>query len=193
MDKECYNQSAAMSNFRLWLYRSLVSMTAGLMVISFIRPWWIADISAQLGYVGTIKIYAYGFSHNLDNLPEYLAGDITPFYQTVLAWVYLAASVGLILYSTWLRGRKGRWLLGGVGLIFIAYATIAVIWIATRTGDLGIGIPLQGYGLIMEGGRRVDIDTSLQFGYYLTYGAGLMCIALALLRNKIVGKPKLNA
>ena len=132
---------------------------------------------------------------NLDNLPEaakYLAADVTPFYQTVLAWIYVVVSIGLILYSTWLKGRKGRWLLGGVGLIYIAYATIAVIWVANRTGDFGMGIPLQGYGLIIEGGRRVDVDTSLQFGYYLTYIVGFMCIALALFRNIIAGKPKLN-
>ena len=182
-----------MIDFRIWLYRGLVSGAAGLMVISFIKPWWIGDLSGQIGYIGTIKIHAYGFSHNLEYLPEYLVADVTPFYQTVLAWVYLVTSVGLILYSTWLRGRKARWLLGGAGFIYIAYAAIAIIWIAIRTGDIGLGIPLQGYGFILERGRRVDIGTSLQFGCYLAYGAGLMCIALALLRNIITGKLKPDA
>ena len=101
-----------MSRFRLWLFRGLVAIAAGLMIASFIMPWWIADITHKImGPIATIKVYSYGLSHNLVELADYIAADETPFYQTVLAWVYLAASVGLILFSTWLKGRKGSWLL----------------------------------------------------------------------------------
>jgi hypothetical protein len=155
-------------------------------------PWWTADIIHYIrGFIGTIEIYSYGLSHTLVELAEYIAADETPFYQTVLAWIYLAASIGLLLLSTWLKGRKGRWLLGGIGLIYIAYASIAVIWVAIRTGDFDIS--LQGWSTIGRGMEAVNVFASLQFGYYLAYGAGLMCIAMALLRNIIVGKPKLSA
>ena len=103
-----------------------------------------------------------------------------------IAWIFLAASVGLILYSTWLKGRKGEWLLGGVGLIYIAYAVIFIVWVAIRTGDFDIS--LQGWSTIEREEQAVSAFASLQPEYYLTYASGLTCIALALLRNKIVGK-----
>jgi hypothetical protein len=183
-----------MSSFRVWLFRVLVAIAASLMIASFIMPWWIAEITHKImvGLHGIIEVYSYGLSHNLVELAYYVAADETPFYQTVLAWVYLAVSAGLILFSTWLKGRKGRWLLGGTGLIYIAYAAIAAfIVIANRTGDFGIS--LQGWSTFESLEQQtVNVFTSLQFGYYLAYAAGGLCIALALLRDIIVGKPRLS-
>lgn len=177
-----------MGSWRLWLFRGLVAIIAGLMIASFIMPWWIADF----GGGHTVNIYGYGLSHNLEELASYVAGDITPFYQTVLAWIYLTASVGLILFSTWLRGRKGQLLLGGIGLIHIAYVAIAVfVVISGRLADFDIS--LQGWSTLGESIMTASVYTTLRFGYYLTYVAGGMCIALALLRDIIVGRPNLSA
>lgn len=179
-----------MSSFRVWLFRGLVAIAAGLMITSVVMPWWIADVVPDTETVSrfTIKVYQYGIPRDLGS--EYISADITPFYQTVLAWVYIAVSVGFMLYSTWLRGRKGRLLLGGIGLIYIAYAAIAAfVVIANRAAVYGV--PLQGNVVQFEL-AFINIDTSLLFGYYLAYAAGGMCIALALLRNIIVGKPKLG-
>ncbi len=187
-----------MSSSRVWLFRGLVAVTASMMVTSFTMPWWIANLSGvaieNTVITMTLRIYAYGFYPA--EFPfiglGYLAEDVTPFYQTVLAWVYITASVGLILYSTWLKGVKGRWLLGCVGLIYIAYATIAAfVVIASRTSDFGIS--LQGYSVILQLGTQIPVEANLPFGYYLAHTSGLMCIALALLRNKIIGKSKLGA
>lgn len=181
-------------NLRLWLFRVLVAVAAGLMVRSFIMPWWSANIIPPGAVVspGSIQIYGYGLRHSLVELAEYIAADETPLYQTILAWIYLAASVGLILFSTWLKGIKGRWLLGGIGLIYIAYAAIAVfVVIANRTADFGIS--LQGWSTITAQGQTGSILTSLKPAYYLAHAAGVMCIALALLRNKIIGRPKSGA
>ena len=175
---------------RDWLFRGLVAIAAGLMIASAISTWWTCDVfTPYMGDMGTIKIYQYGLLH----APPEIEEDITPFYQTVLAWVYIAVSVGLMLYSTWLRGRKGRLLLGGIGLIYIAYAAIAAfIVISGRIADFG-GV-LQGYTefnyeILSE---AVELTTSLRFGYYLAYVAGGACLVLALLRNIIVGKPKIS-
>ncbi len=179
-----------MSSIRVWLFRGLVAIAAGLMVTSAIMPWWIAEVLPETETVSpfTIEVYQYGIPRAQGS--EYISTDITPFYQTVLAWVYLAASAGLILFSTWLKGRKGQFLLGGIGAIYIAYAAIAVfIVIANRSADFGV--PLQGQAVYFDQ-VFVLIDTRLLFGYNLTYAAGGMCIALALLRNIIVGKPKLS-
>lgn len=186
-------------NRRVWLFRGLVVIAAGLITASFIMPWWIADrIDVSRApeppsiLLDAIRIYGHGLQHSLVGLREYVEADETPFYQMVLAWIYLAASVGLILGSAWLKGRKGKWLLGGIGLTYITYAAIAIfVVVAGRLGDFGM--PLQGWGSIIEYGGDASIHGGLRFGYYLAYAAGGMCIVLALLRDKIVGKPKLGA
>ena len=181
------------ANWRVWLFRGLVAIAAILMVRSFIMAWWSANIIPPGAVVspGAIQIYSYGLRHSLVQLREYIAADETPLYQTILAWIYLAASVGLILFSTWLKGIKGRWLLGSIGLIYVIYAAVAVfVVIANRTADFGIS--LQGWSTITVQGQTGSILTSIKPAYYLAYAAGGMCIALALLRNMIIGKPRLD-
>jgi len=190
----------SIDSWRVWLFRGLVAVAAGLMVASFIMPWWTADINipGQATLLDAIRIYGHGLQHNLSELREYIAADETPFYQTVLAWAYIAASAGLILFSTWLKGKKGRWLPGGIGLIYIAYAAIAAfVVIASRFREVGLslggtGFSLQGWNSFISVGEVAEIDmySTLRFGYYLAYAAGGMCIVLALLRDKITGKPK---
>ncbi len=180
-----------MGSLRLWVFRGLVAVAAGLMMTSFIMPWWDCHIYHWSVQIPPIIIYSYGLRHTLVTYAGLIAADETPFYQTVLAWVYLAASVGLILFSTWLKGRKSKWLLGGAGLVYIAYAAIAVIWIAIRTGDFGFS--MQGWSTSYHQNQTINAFASLRFGYYLAHASGLMCIALALLRDIIVGKPKLSA
>lgn len=175
-------------SFKVWLFRGLVAVAAGLMVASFIMPWWYCHLYHwDWGEFPPIKIYGYGLRHGLIQYAYYLAADETPFYQTMLAWVYLAASVGLILFSSLLKGRKSRWLLGGIGLIYIVYAITAVIQIAIRTADYGIS--LQGWTTVEYEGQVINAFASLRFGYYIAHAAGLMCIVLALFRNIMVGKP----
>ena len=114
------------SHWRVWLFRGLVAAAAGLMMVSFIMPWWTANLDVVAEFKDPIRIYGHGLQHDLVDLREYIIQDETPFYQTVLAWVFVAVSAGLILLSSWLKGRKGSWLLGGIGLIFISYTAIAV-------------------------------------------------------------------
>ena len=174
-------------NYRLWLFRSLVAIAVGLMIASFIMPWWTANVFApnNVNIPDAIRIYGHGLQHDLIQLREYVEADETPIEQTVLAWVYMAVSAGLIMFSTWLKGGKGRWLLGGLGLIYIAYAAIAAfVVISGRLGDWGFS--LQGWSYLEE--IDAGINASLRFGYYLSYIAGGLCIILALLRGIIAGR-----
>ena len=142
-----------MGNQKVWLFRGLVAVAAGLMMLAFTMPWWTANFSEEVNVPGTgnIWIYGWGLRHNLSQLAVYIAEDITPFYQTVLAWIYIAVSVGLIFFSTWLKGRLGKLLLGDIGLIYISYAAIAAfVVIANRTA--GFGISLQGLSIMTDGG-----------------------------------------
>jgi hypothetical protein len=181
--------------WREWLYRMLVLIAGVLMVISALLPWWKAQIwHYELGTPWNITIYQWGIPRG--EAPSELAsfGDFTPAYQMVLAWVYVAASIGLMLWSTWLKGKKGQLLMAAVGLIFAAYAaTAAYVVIANRVADFGgtltgpslISVPQQDVSDV-----KLNLTGKLQTGWYLAYITAGVTILLALLRRIIAGKPK---
>ena len=185
-------------NWRLWLFRGLVAIAAGLILTSAILPWWTCTVNIPMTSLEDpqpkplhVTIYQYGLRHDFVQLRDYVAADETPFYQSALAWAYIAASIGLVLFSTLLKSRKGRWLLGGIGLTYIAYVVVAIfVVVANRIADFGIS--LQGWSNKSYVEVVVSYFSSLQPGYYLVYAAGGMCIALALLRNIITGRPELE-
>lgn len=181
------------SYLRVWLFRGLVIGAAILMLVSFVMPWWIAVtiypmLSEKEIPANSITVYAYGLRHTLygyDEIYPYIEEDETPFYQMVLAWIYLIISVGLIISCGWLKGRYRSLLLGGVGAIYIAYAAIAgFVVISNRLAELGL--PLQGWGVFRF--AEADILGRLGLGYYLAYCAGFICLAISLLGDKIEGK-----
>jgi len=176
--------------WRFWLYWAMLFITAGLMVISFLLPWWAADMSLVLPTENTIVIHPYGLEQHLGpEYTSYIASSIEmPVWFTPFMWAYLGVSVGLILFSPWLKGRKGKFLLGGVGLSYIIVAVIAVLFTMSRLNNVGgFSVPLQGY---VEYGAPQDfhVTTSLKFGYYMAYGVGLIGIILGLTRDVIIGK-----
>jgi len=180
----------SVASWRVWLYRVLSAIACGLMLVSFIMPWWTAHIT-EVPSMDAIRIYGYGLRHSLHELRSYIAEDETPLYQTILAWIYVAVSIGSIMLSTWLKGNKGKWLLGSIGLIYIAYVAVAVfVVVAGRTGDLGIS--LQGWSTFRGEAGVADIRASLRLGYYLAYSAGLACVLLALSRDAITGERRLG-
>jgi hypothetical protein len=85
-------------SLRIWIFRALVLIACVMMVVSFIMPWWIGRFVAG----EEIKIYGWGLRHNLLSLASYIAADVTPTWQVVLAWVYVGTSFGLALGSTWM-------------------------------------------------------------------------------------------
>jgi hypothetical protein len=180
-----FSVKSVISNRKLWVYRILVAIAAGLMLASFIMPWWTADVfsSAQGTFKEAIRIYGWGLQHNLVSLRDYILQDETPLYQTILAWVYLALSIVLIMLSSWLKGNKGKWLLVGIGLFYIIYAAVAIAFVtAGRLAEYGFS--LEGWNYFEENyGTSAGIKASLRFGYYLSYIAGGVSIVLALLRG----------
>jgi hypothetical protein len=165
------------------------------MIISFALPWWSASsidiyaVTSQFSLTNAIRIYGYGLQHDLIGLREYIAADETPLYQTILAWVYMTASAGLALGSTWFINRRSQILLGGIGLIYIIYVSVAVFIVITgRLSDFGLS--LQGLSGYDETTYSLRMNANLGFGYYLAYASGGACIVLALLRDLIIGRAK---
>ena len=174
----------------LWTVRLLVLLGCGLMIYSFMQPWWTVNLS-NIPWKDPIKVYAFGFRHDLIQMAAYVAIYATPFYQTVIAYIYLWFSVILALCGTFLKGKKGAFLLGGIGVGYIAYALGTRFMIksgiprisATILGYSGgnVPIPLQGSYSIGLGLNQVKVVTAFHPAYYLAYATGIVFIILALI------------
>ncbi len=178
----------------IWLYRGLVIVAVALMTISFINPWWTANIDMVAEITDPVRIYGWGLQHDLVELRSYIEMDETPSVHIAIAWAYLGISVVIVLASMWLSGKKGRLLLGSMGFVYVIYAAVAIFVVVTNRLTV-LGIPLQGTsffaGSVSES-YGVNIHSSLRLWYYFTYIAGSMCVVLALFRNNIVEKPELK-
>lgn len=182
-----------MNSVRAWVFRALVLIAAAAMVVSFVKPWWscrIHSVWEEQELDKDLEIFAWGFRPDVITLKQYVAGDVTPLSMVRLAWGYLAVSVLLAVGSTWLKDNKGRWLLALVGLVYIVYAVAGILWIRQRTWER-FGIKLHGYTYLYDTGG-IDINARVLLGYYLAPISGILFVLLALLRNVIVGKSRID-
>jgi hypothetical protein len=69
---------------------------------------------------------------------------------------------------------------------------IAVIVAAIMTGDIDGLTLIKRYYIAMGGGMLSWVQGHLRFGYWLACSIGPFLIALALFRNKIIGKTDNN-
>ena len=192
-----------MSRFRLWLFRGLVVMASGLMLLTWFIPWWNCNIFATEGIImNAVQIYPYGLVNNLGYLDTYIKGSAMPVWFAPLMWAYLGLCIALLLFSLFARERTihfGRLklllpqlLIGVIGFSYIVVVILAVIIAAIRTGDF-YGTHLVGKTAFeVTGFVKGYVSAGLQFGYWLACAIGPLLIILALVRNKIIGKPKLS-
>ena len=164
----------------MWLYRSSVLASAVIMLVSFIKPWWVGRFSGG----EEIVIYGWGLRYDYYFLLQYITGDITPLWQTVIAWLYVEASIVLSLLATWMSKWKGSILLGVLGVGLISYACVAqYVVISKRLGAYNIS--LQGISLIQQ---TIHINADIGIGYYLAVIAGGLWVGLAIVRALIQPK-----
>jgi hypothetical protein len=156
------------------------------MITSFAMPWWqasqleVRSYTSNISVTNAITIYGFGLRHNLTQLASYIKSDVTPLYQTVLAWIYIAVSVFLALVSTWLGRIKGTLLLGFIGIGYIVYAAAAgFLVIPQRLGAYGFA--LRGLSTIYNAGAAVTMQANLSPGYYMAFITGGLFIILAVL------------
>jgi hypothetical protein len=186
---------------RVWLFRVILLMLTALMVISWFMAWWSADIEAVMLYRAVI-IHPWGLWHELGPLEGYAAGADMPGWFAYIMWAYLGLCVIALLYSMFVKEKVIRvlklkmslpqLLIGIAGLSYVIVVIVAVVFAAIRTQDF-FSIKLVGETTVtLTGGLSGIIEARFEIGYWLAWTAGLMLIALALLRNKIIGRPRLN-
>ncbi|MFC2026999.1 hypothetical protein ACFLUX_03435 [Chloroflexota bacterium] len=193
-----------MLTFRLWLFRVLVIAAGGLLVTSFLLPWWncwiyeigLGEASAEIYVTGLWLDY-----EALGTYIKYLPGAEMPGWFAPAMWTYLGLGIAALLFSLWVKDRNVRLLkinfnlpkliIGLVGLSYIVVVVVAVIIAAIRTGDF-FNMHLIGYTdvVITPGVEESGVEAGLLSGYWMACAAGPLLVILALLRNKIVGKTK---
>lgn len=179
------------------MLRFLVIAAIGLMVVSWLLPWWSADILA-LGK-DILVIHPYGLEHHLGGIVDILPEGATdmPAFFAPLIWIYFGICIAILLYTLLMKYKEvqiyrfrfklNKLLIGVVGFSYIIVAVLAIIIATIRTSELNM--PLLGYNVVSLGWvYETAVDSSLQFGYYLAYGVGLILLVIALLYNKILGK-----
>lgn len=191
----------SVSSTRLWIFRGLTLVGAGMFVASWFMPWW----QAWIVYLKTPAIYVRPWGAESFLPPEYasrIAGYEMPSFFAPLMWTYLVVSIAVLLYSLIARRRKvgignfrmflPAFLVGLVGLSYIVCTVVALIVMQIRMSEF-FGAQLFGSIYIgIDEGHKSYVDTGLLPGYYLAALTGPALVVLALMRGRIVGKTKIK-
>ncbi len=202
MPYRLYLGEANVNKSRVWLFRVLVLGAAVLVLAAWFLPWWSCDIVGLGNAVVSIRPWGLELDPVLGGFAILARGADMPVFFAPLMWAFLAACIIALLVGAWVEAKEigfgrfriqlSRFLIGGVGLAYICAAVIMAIYASIRMQSFLGGVPLQGSKHIDMGEPLVTwVYTSLQLGYYLVWVAGLVCLALALFRDAIVGKSKL--
>jgi hypothetical protein len=183
-------------NAKAWLFRGLILIAAGLMVLSWFMPWWMAEVVILEG--ASVVIHPWGLSNTLDFFVVYIEGaDMPPWFKYVM-FTYLGIAILALFASMFLKDKAVKILkfkltlpqliILIVGISYIVVLVVAAIFAAIRTGDFW-GLHLVGTTLVVINDLESDVVAGFLPGYYLAYVAGIFMVVLALLRNKIIGNP----
>ena len=185
-----------MNGSRIWLFRVLVLAALGLMLISWFMDWWSADVEA-MSIENAVIIHPFGLEVN-HLVGGYVEWAAMPGWFAPLAWTYLGLATAAILIGTWIKdtsiglfGREfnlSKLFIGIAGFSYIVVVIVAVAVMAIRSGAANVNI--VGKSFIVVGPTEATwISARFLFGYWLACGVGPLLIVLALLRDKIIGRP----
>ena len=192
--------AAKVSNKRVWLIRVLVIAAAGLMLLSWLLPWWRADITVINAWV---MVRPWGLE-SCQFVEEYFPTACMPGWFAPFAWSYLVICIVLLLFSLFAKEKVfslGKFkfslpqlILAGVGLSYMAACVIMVVYGSMRASEYS--------GMKFLGDQIIEVDSEMNIvsgayarlllGYWLAWAAGLLLVVLALVRNRIIGKPELT-
>jgi hypothetical protein len=193
------NSSAKAGSSKLLMFRVLTLVGAGLMLLSWFMPWWMATIDAL--HDATITIRPWGLDNTFGpDMAKMVENAAMPVFFAPMMWAYLAACMIALILSLVLKDRAiglgkiklslPRVLLGGVGLSYMIALVVAVVFASMRMDTPAF------YNMKFIGYTRIVMDVEMAAGgvtadllpgYYVAWVAGVFMVVLALFRNKLVG------
>jgi len=192
---------SAATGMRVWLFHVLVLVAAALFVVSWVIPWWRSNIQEAGMFV---QIRPWGLEHTLGNYVEYMGGDPRmPGFFAPLMWAYLVLAIAALLVSLFLKERTikigkfafslPQFLVFAVGASYIIFALVFLVYAYIRVSALGVEFLGISYVTIPEFHLGAESISDFEPGFKVACVVGPLCVVLALLRDKIIGKPKVNA
>ena len=195
------SKSGTMTGVRAAIFGVLTLVGGGLFLYSWFQPWWGAFVVALKENGITIFPYAMVVGGGLKDYPQLLIGADMPDWFFKAMWIYLGLAMGVLMYSLFIseeRIRLGKFklslsqlLVGLVGVSIIIFVVTFVIVVAVRASGF-YNAPLQGTVFVHttehEGNAESYVNTGLQIGYWLALVAGPYLTAIAVFRDKIVGR-----
>jgi hypothetical protein len=186
------------SGVRSWIFSGLVLAVSGLFLWTWFQPWWVAYIEELQQNGVIIYPHAMMISGTLRDYPQWIIGAEMPVWFFPMTWIImglllLALLMSLFFTEEWVAvGRLdvpvASALIGSAGLAYVLYVIVFVIVVAIRAPQFN-GVPLQGNVFISVNPHTESyVITSLQLGYWLACTVGPLLVALAVLRNRIIGK-----
>ena len=138
---------------------------------------------------------------NLGGWHDWIKSADLPVWFGPVMWTYLGLCMLGLLFSMFVREKPvkiiriktslSQFLIGLVGLSYIAVGVIAIVFTSIRLSAFFGGVPLQGkIAVDVNPELLAHVFTGLKYGYYLIYVAGIMLVVLAILRNKLLGLKK---
>jgi hypothetical protein len=136
-----------MGNVRSWIFRILILIGAGLLIFTFLQPWWTAYVEALK--INAVEVYPYGMVSNIPEDYEYLVvgyDQVIPGWFTPFMWAYMGLCVLALIFSLFASSSKkvgfGKLkislpnaLIGVVGLSYIVVVGAALLTISINAGN----------------------------------------------------------
>jgi hypothetical protein len=188
---------------RVWLFRILTVVAAGVMLVSWSLPWWTIDIEGFGTNMVQIRPWGLVMSDQMGGFAILLKGAPMPSWFAPAMWAYLGLCLVALLVGLWVVNKKigigtikmklSQFLIGGVGFSYLVAGVVAVVYASMRMAKMG-GIPLQGRAFVDMGDPLIAyVNTRLLPGYYLIFVAGILFLVLAIFQDKIIGRPEPEA
>jgi hypothetical protein len=173
------------------LVSSLAIVSAALVVLSTLYPWWVMTVREIVtNRRSYIHIYAYGLVHNITELRQWVLRHETPPHLMLAAKVYLygtaalvAAAAVLILKS---RSKLASRLLAGLGALYLLYTLAFLPVLHEGTSTAPEKIPMQGELWIYLYEYSLHVVTYFDAGYYLSLASSILLIATGLVAARVL-------
>jgi hypothetical protein len=183
------------SSSGVWVFRILVLAAAGVMVVSWLLPWWNVDIEMFGNDMVQIRPWGLTMDERLGDFTVLMKGSEMPVWFAPFMWVYFGLCMLALLVGAFVGNievgigkfkiQLSQFLIGGVGLSYFVVGIVTYIFASIRCMEC-MGIPLLGRSFIDLGDPLITyVESRFLPGYYLIYVAALLLVALAFLRSRI--------